>query len=572
MGTPRTVCTFLLVLAGCGRCAPAPGSRLTEAADAAADSSASVPSIISHSNRERPALDAEVVRRAYEALLAGRMGEARTLFATFGPPTTVSAEEVMKGLALPAGARRGLLTNSSACVYGEVGDAQCTKLISRVGGSCDGGKLTMSCGQLDLDTEGRIHGAYWRGEAITRGRYLVTYSPAGPAVIRDIDTFNGLMSVTGEVVSDVDDGNRLVMVGETALSKPVVRDGKNVTTRVDASLVDPRSRKISGKCPLQNSVSFYNVPEFAILGGGTHLLVREGDPYSHVSLCGLEPARVLASFATEGGRTWVADRNEQNVFISGVPVPAPKKADLMTPEYTAFYDHIAVELLSGAVQRVRTKETTADVPGRDLVVAADGETVAVGSDANLAFLSTKPFRPVSSLKLEGWFGGDGTSSTNRTPNLFVLPDGLTLLATYRHTEYGTPDGRPSEVCYAWLASLKTRKLITQGTMLTNLYEERASQRSGFVVSSTDAESTVVLVDGAGHVTTRKATGDEGDSPGRKLPPELASMKRHEESRMPTHAGFQGGATVDPAVAVRIAASLCSRGGLFVPRAMCLAEQ
>jgi hypothetical protein len=195
---------------------------------------------------------------------------------------------------------------------------------------------------------------------------------------------------------------------------------------------------------------------------GTRLLVREGNPYGHVTLCSVEPARVLGSFATEGGRTWAADRGERNVFISGIPVPAPKKADLTTPEYTVFYDHVAVNLLSGAVQRARTKEPTADVPGRDIVVAANGETVAVGSHANLAFFSTKPFRSVSSVKLEGSFGGVD-SSYHLTPDLLLLPDGLTLLATYRHTEYSPPDRRPSEVRYAWLASLKTRKLTTQGT-------------------------------------------------------------------------------------------------------------
>jgi hypothetical protein len=569
--SPAFAAGLLVLLVACERRVPVQGSRSGEATDGGAPDSGSADAAAAATVARLPALDGQAVRKAYEAILAGRLDEARSSFAGFGRSGTVSADQVREAFTSPPGAQRGLLRNARNCVFGDVGHERCRQLLmqNREGGVCDGERYTVRCGQIAVDTDGHLLGAYWNGESVIRGRYLVTYSPTGLATIKNIDDFNDLLSIQGEVVSEVEAGRKLVVIAVTPLDRPSTRNGETFTHRVDAHLVDPLAHKVSGPCRLSDSATasfaWDSPPEVRVLADGARWIVREGDSTGRVTLCSLEPSRVLAAYSTWGDKTWLTDRKERVLFVSGIPVRSTptKMKDVLEPDVVEFFDHVSVDLASGRAQRIRTREETAGVPGRDMVLAANGGTLAVGSYARIELFSTEPFRCVDSLKLEIDFGSFD-SSYDMSPQFTLMGDGATVAATLVNPGYIRPQSVYAPDRRLWLVSLNTRKLILRGRMLTELYEDRATGRSAFAarLSSPKEEQSIVVVDEHGNVTTREMTAGEGDAPGEKLPTEFASMKRRLE---PT---WQDASEVDSTAAGRLAEKFCAVGGLFVPKAAC----
>ena len=119
----------------------------------------------------------------------------------------------------------------------------------------------------------------------------------------------------------------------------------------------------------------------------------------------------------------------KSLYVSGAVVAAAIPQDSLggAPEASSLVDHYAVNPATGAAQRLRTKEATTDIPGRDMALSADGATLVVATQSLLRFFSTRPFHVVSDMTLDGPVL---ESSYNVTPALTILPDGKTLLATY----------------------------------------------------------------------------------------------------------------------------------------------
>jgi hypothetical protein len=439
----------LVLVAGCSRCGPSAEPTALEIARAADVVDAEVTST-SDAAAYAP-LDTAKVEHAYAELFAGHAEVARTLFGELGTAKAVTPDEVEKGLFSPRTTQRGF--------------------------------------------------AYWRGDLAIHGRYLVARDSSGLAAIQSPDDFSVAMTVQGDIVAAVDGGTKLVVATETPLARPTTRKGETLTVRVEVRVVDPVAKKTSSACVLGDAPRgmLDHGPEARLFAHGSRLLLRAPNPFADVIVCAVEPGHVLARFPTEGGHTWVIDRDEQHVLISGIPTATKE-----------IVEHAEVDAVSGAAQRLRTKEETADIPGRAVLLGPDGGTLLVGSHRLLTLFSTKPFQRVASLKLSTEFGSFD-SSYNLTPRLTLLPDGTTVEAVIETTDNPPPTGQPVQTEHVWRVSLATRRLD----------------------------------DPTGQSTAR--------------PPTAKTTAN-------------AGADDDAIVAARVASNLCSIGGVFVPKAACPAPR
>lgn len=525
-----------------------------------------------------PPLDGSRVQYAYDELLAGHADEARKAFGDLGKANPASPEEIKKHLSSPTASSRGLLRNARTCTYATGSQEACGKALDRAGGgSCTAGTLTTGCGQIAIEVDGaRVLKLYRSDEASVVGDYLVTHSPSGPAAVLGLADLAERLSFKGEIVATLDGGKKLVSRTETPIAAKSSGSsmGGPSLVRVDVRVLDPATRKTSNPCFVGNEIPLPVVsrPTVRLLRDGSRLLVRaggdSGSPTGAVTLCSLDPARVLARFEAVGARVWTTTADEKTLFLSGIPVPSKARTGSMPDTFTALVDSVAIDTTTGAVQRVRQKEATSDIPGRDMVLAADGSTLAVGSHAMITFFETHPLKATTPLKLEIDFG-NFDSSYDLTPSLELLPDGSTMTASIDGAPLAVPgmaNKAPTEYGHVWLVSLKTRQVVLRGTRLSEFYAS-GDHSSGFLLapSSSKSERLVVRTDAAGTTRTRTLTAGEGVAEGQKLPLELAAMEVHSSGM---RRGSLEPAEVSLDVAKQLASQLCSVGGLFVPKAAC----
>jgi hypothetical protein len=432
------------------------------------------------------ALDPFQVRAAYSALLAGRMDEARRLFAAFGAVQRVVPSRL--------------------------------------------------------------------------GQYLVTYAESGTTTIRDIADFRDLFVTHGDVGAAL--GEQLVV-----LRREAAAPGKSVLDRfenahVEAWLIDPITKDTAGPCRLSDS-NQTSSRDFHLLASGTCLLVTENSPVTSVTLCGLDPARVILHSSISGSNPWLTDPDEKTLYLSGLTLPPPlnerdSSADLPTTEV---YEHRAIDLHSGVAARVRVKESVPVLVEHALSLSADRQTLVVASHLQVALFATKPFHWLSSISLDkGMEGFD--SSYNLTPQVRLLADRRTALAFF-DLSWSTELGQPPRKIELSLISLTKHRLELRGQLLGEVYQDEVTRHTGAVVDVEAPEPGIALltIDDQGKVTRRALAVGEGSDPGQRLPQELIGMTRLELHRpaVPIEA---------TAIARSLAPKLCWVGGLFVPRAAC----
>jgi hypothetical protein len=507
------------------------------------------------------ALDPVQVRAAYGALLAGRTDEARRLFAAFGVAQRVVPVRLGLRLQWVDGAPRGLLPPARLCAYGNLGRERNSEIMTRTsGGLGPNGELTAACPELAFDRQGNAVAQFEPGEAQVVGQYLVTYAESGSTTIRDIADFRDRFVTHGEVVAAL--GEQLVVVTREAIAP-----GKSVLDRfekahIEAWLIDPVRKQTAGPCRLSDS-NQTSSRDFHLLAGGTRLLVTENLPVTSVTLCGLDPARVILHSSISGTKPWLTDPHEKTLYLSGLSLPPPLngrdyKADLPTTE---IYEHRQIDLRSGVAARARVKESAPVLVEHALSLSDDQQTLVVASHLQLALFATKPFHWLSSISLEkGMEGFD--SSYNLTPEVRLLADGRSALAFF-DLSWVTGFGQPPRKIELSLISLTKHRLELRGQLLGAVYQDKNMRHTGAVVDVAAPEPGIALltIDEQGKLTRRALAVGEGSDPGQRLPQELVGMTRLEL--------YPPAAPDGPtAIAQSLAPKLCWVGGLFVPRAAC----
>jgi len=545
------------VLAGCARCdrsrppLPGPDAAREDAGpvlptDAAADAEAPAP----------PPLDAGRVKAAYQALIAGDLQTARTAFRALGRfvgPT--SATRLARDAFLLPGGQRALLDLGATCAFDDVGVERCAAVTDRSGGTCSGGRLRAGCGRVLVDLiDGRARAFFGPGEAAGVGRYLITYTAKGSSVVNRLDTLEEILTVDGEIVSAVAGGSKLV----------AIRTAPGRGAGYDVVVVDPERRTTSPPCRVRRATTMSRAAiRFRYLAASDRLLIESGSPYSDITLCAVDSGRTLASFATKGSTTAIIDAPEKSLYVSGEVVATATPQDSLGggPEAAALVDHYAVNLATGAAQRVRTKEHTTDLPGRDMVLSTDGATLVVATHALLRFFSTRPFRVLSDITLDVPVLD---SSYNVTPALTILPDGKTLLARYDVAALaglGSLDDAGAAAAASsfevWVVSTASRSVLYRGRSVLGWRSDPAGRRGAIVLDATRpaSERLVLSVTETGLVSRVLGPG-EGDARGETLPPELGAATP--PALLPDPAALQG-----------LAVTMCAAaGGMPVPRALC----
>ena len=501
------------VLVGCARCdharPPLPGP------DAAREDAGPVLPSDAATDAEAPdpqPLDAARVKAAYQALIAGDLQTARTAFRELGRsvgPTT--AARLARDAFLLPGGQRALLDLGATCTFGDVGVERCAAITDRSGGTCSAGRLTAGCGRVLVDViDGRARAFFGPGEATGAGRYLVTHPDKGSSVVKRLDTLEELVTVDGEVVGAVAGGSKLVAI-RTAPGKGEPQD---------VVVVDPERRKTSPPCRVRRTTTTARGPlRFRYLIASDRLLVESGSPHSDITLCGVDSGRALATFATKGSTTAIFDAAEKSLYVSGAVVAATIPQDSLGggPEASSLVDHYAVNPVTGAAQRVRTKEATTDIPGRDMAVSADGATLVVATHALLRFFSTRPFRVLSDIALDAPVLD---SSYDATPALTILPDGKTLLATYRAVAalggLGSLDdagaAAASSSFEVWVVSTASRSVLYRGRSVAGWRSDPAGRRGAIVLNATrPARERLVLSVTESGLVSRVLGPGEGDA-------------------------------------------------------------
>ncbi len=446
---------------------------------------------------DAPPLPAEAVSRAYAALAAGKVDEARALFAALGKPGPLDAA----GDVVPLGGRV-LLPTSASCDFGDVGANACLSILTHAGGSCDGGKLTTRCGTLLVDpAASKVVAFYPGGGTRAVGPYLVTSARAGTSAVRRADTLDVLLEAPGDVVSAVGDGKELV-----AVARVTPRRGEDAAFEVRR--VAPESHRVSAACRV---VTHGDDPTFFRLLGD-ELLVRAGSVYTHVTLCSADMARVVGHWAAVGEETTALDATGRTLFVSGieaVPPPADPTGQMPT---SALFDHLAVDVASGRTERTRTREGTADVPGRDTLFVDAASTLVVSHGYAVTFFATHPLRRVaeSQITIPGL-----DSSYSATLALHPLGTSDGVLGEYV-VEGSGPSG-PTRTTLAWFLSARARKVLFEGTAPGPLRAEGA--RAGFVMTPRDEQGReVIFLDGGTWKRRALAPGEKEDAL-----PELAGL-------------------------------------------------
>lgn len=557
----------LLVASGCGACAKP--HVASNSLDAGEDGQAIVDSQNGASQlptrKALPTLDAERVTEVYSVLTAGDARRAASLLSAMKIRSEpLDPRKFARAGFFGADSDRVLVATDTACSFGDLGQEKCHAAIERVGGSCDGGKLTATCGQILLDSKDGAVKAFYRGAgARAEGNYLLTFEHEDKTVVRRPTTLEEVMVTEGEVVAAIG-GNRLVSIRFAA--SPSGSPSARRTTLV--RVVDPAHGTITPPCPVATPIS--RSTKFRLLSGGNRLLISEGTPYSKIAVCALDTGRLVQRIEAEGDNTVLVNHDEKQLFVSGIPVPSAKR-DPLKPEFTALFDHLRLDLGTGSNQRLRTKESTADVPGRDMQLTGDEKTLIVASNRRVTLFETSPFRVLASVDL-GPASVALDSSYNVTPSLHLLPDGKTLLALYVVTDYVPPRGEARQRFDVWVLSTEARKVIYRGTSLTGWREDAKVHRGAIIVdTSLPREERVLLVADEIGIKTRPLDAGEGDGTNEKLPPEFASLKEGAYSFSPPERTFDTTTTPpdpEPAMLQRLSGQLCAASGLIVPKAAC----
>ena len=434
--------------------------------------------------------------------------------------------------------------------------------MERSGGSREPtGELTAACPVLAFDLDGNAVAQFEPGDARVQGEYLVTYTESGVTTIRDIADFSERFSTRGEIVAELN--GKLVALTRQALTPGAPLPDAFEPARTQAWLVDPRAKRTTGPCQLPNSNQMLGQRDFYLLAGETRLLVTENAPVTSVTLCSLQPMRVLFQSPLYGSKPWLTDATERTLFLSGSPLPQRHNAGDSSADLpvTETYDHRAIDLHSGVVALARVKEISSLFSEHALSLSADERTLVVASHLQAALFATRPFHWLGSISLaQGAPGLD--SSYDLTPEIRLLSDGNTALALF-DLSWTTYPAAPEPNVQLSVLSLPQRRVLLRGKLLGEIYAEETSRRTALVVDVAAPEPGIALatIDGQGKLTRRALASDEGVNAGQRLPPEFASLTRVER-RSPA---APSAASV---IAQRLAPKLCWVGGLFVPRAAC----
>ena len=489
-------------------------------------------------------LDPVRVRVAYEAVLAGRNDDARRLFAAFGRAQPVHAAWLERRLNWTEGAPRGLLPNAQACDYGNVGAARCDTVSTRDGGSCTPplGTLVARCPSLAFDRAGVAVAVFQPAEAKAIGQYLVTYGADAATTVRDIADFQARFVTRGEIVAEV--GGALIAVErERTKGKP---QPSYERANFRAWVVDVKRQRAQGPCRLGAGYGEYGQRAFHVLAEGTRLLTFAEPPSGNVLLCDVATGRTLFQSPIVGFEPWQTDAKERMLYLSGLPVRSPRTSSSLGDEsdFNRTFEHVALDLHTGASARVRTKHSVTDIAALTPSLSRDGSSLLVASHLQVTLLATKPLRVQATVSLEtvakGW-----DSSENLSPILHLLSeDGRTVLALFDLRRFG--DDQSALQTEAWLISLGQRKVLLHGWLTGNVLENPSTREASFEIQpqGSNAARQSVIVDAQGKVTRRAL-------------PALDSLRS--AGTMPK---------IPNALAVGLAPQLCWVDGLFVPQSAC----
>lgn len=196
------------------------------------------------------------------------------------------------------------------------------------------------------------------------------------------------------------------------------------------------------------------------------------------------------------------------------------------------------------------------MPGRHMVLGADGETLVVATHEQIRFFSLHPFRALSEVVLEVVLEGPAIdSSYNLTPALTILPDANTLLAAY-----GVVAGSAFEI---WILSIRDRAVLHHGRSVLGWMSDDSGARGAIVLESLQpGRAGIVLGATKAGLVSRPLAPGEGVDAGQKPPPEIAGLR----PRTASHG--QRNALAEEAALQSLATTMCTLGGLRVPRAVC----
>ena len=507
------------------------------------------------------------MNEVYSVLTAGDVPRASWLLRAMGArPGRLDPQRLSQARFFGADSHRALVSTATTCSFGDLGQEKCYAALERVDGTCEGGKLIATCGQVLVDTNDGAIKAFYRGaSARVEGSYLLTFEHEGKTVVRRPTTLEELIVTEGEVVAALE-GNRLVSVKST--STPASTSPSGVKTAL-LRVIDPTRRTTTPPCAVAAPVS--GTTKFRLLAGGRRLLVSQGSPYTKITVCALDTGKVVHTVEAEGSNVVVVDRAGERLFVSGIPIRSSKPAaNPSKPEFTGLFEHLVLDLGMGASQRLRTKESIADVPGRDMLLTGDEKTLIVASDHQMTLFGTSPFRALASVDL-GVVGAALDSSYNVTPLLHLLPDGKTVLATYGITDVVPATREERQRFNVWVLSSETGELIYRGMSSKRWREDPKAHRGAMVLDAWQPrEERVVLMADETGIRSRPLVGVEGDGTGETLPPELATLSDETYWLSASERVFTNAAPpeADPALVQWLTGRLCVASGLIVPTAAC----